>query len=52
MEREFHPEAEAEFIESAAHYEGEVPGLGKQIRPGGEGGLGAASGKPRNRLSA
>jgi len=31
MEWEFHPEAEAEFIESAAHYEGEVPGLGHRF---------------------
>ena len=31
MEREFHPEAEAEFIESAAHYEGEVLGLGHRF---------------------
>ena len=28
MEWQFHPEAEAEFIESAEYYEGEVPGLG------------------------
>ena len=31
MEWEFHPEAETEFIESAAHYEGEVPGLGRRF---------------------
>ena len=31
MELEFHPEAEAEFIESAARYEGEVPGLGHRF---------------------
>lgn len=31
MEWEFHPEAEVEFIESAAHYEGEVPGLGQRF---------------------
>lgn len=28
MNYEFHPEAEGEFIEQAAHYESEVPGLG------------------------
>lgn len=28
MNYEFHPEAELEFIESAAWYESEVPGLG------------------------
>ena len=31
MKWEFHPEAEAEFIESAAYYEGEVPGLGRRF---------------------
>ena len=31
MEWEFHPEAEAEFIESASYYEGEVPGLGRRF---------------------
>jgi len=31
MDWEFHPEAEAELIESAAHYEGEVPGLGRRF---------------------
>ena len=31
MEWEFHPEAESEFIESAAYYEGEVPGLGHRF---------------------
>lgn len=31
MEWEFHPEAEAEFIESAVHYESEVPGLGRRF---------------------
>ena len=30
MEWVFHSEAEAEFIESAARYEGEVPGLGRR----------------------
>jgi hypothetical protein len=28
MKREFHPEAEMEFIEAAAHYESIVPRLG------------------------
>lgn len=28
---DFHPEAEAEFIESAAYYESEVPGLGRRF---------------------
>ena len=31
MKWEFHPEAESEFIESAAYYEGEVPGLGRRF---------------------
>lgn len=31
MEWEFHPEAEVELIESAAYYEGEVPGLGRRF---------------------
>ena len=31
MEWQFHPEAEAEFIESAAYYEREVPGLGRSF---------------------
>lgn len=31
MEWQFHPEAEAEFIESAVHYEGEAPGLGHRF---------------------
>jgi plasmid stabilization system protein ParE len=31
MKWEFHPEAEAELIESAAYYEGEVPGLGRRF---------------------
>ncbi|BAU57811.1 type II toxin-antitoxin system RelE/ParE family toxin [Halorhodospira halochloris] len=31
MDWEFHPEAEAEFIESAANYESEVPGLGRRF---------------------
>lgn len=39
MNYEFHPEAEFEFIEAAAHYESEVPGLGERFaraRSGGE----------------
>jgi plasmid stabilization system protein ParE len=28
---EFHPEAELELIEAAAHYEGLVPGLGRRF---------------------
>jgi toxin ParE1/3/4 len=31
MNYEFHPEAEGEFIEQAAHYESEVPGLGARF---------------------
>jgi toxin ParE1/3/4 len=31
MEWVFHSEAEAEFIESAAHFEREVPGLGRRF---------------------
>lgn len=31
MEWQFHPEAEAEFIESAAYYEDEVSGLGHRF---------------------
>jgi toxin ParE1/3/4 len=31
MKYEFHPEAEQEFLEAAAHYEAEVPGLGEQF---------------------
>jgi len=31
MEYEFHPEAEWEFIEEAAHYESELPGLGDRF---------------------
>lgn len=31
MEWQFHPEAESEFIESAAYYENEVPGLGRSF---------------------
>lgn len=31
MEWVFHSEAEAEFIESAAHFESEVPGLGRRF---------------------
>lgn len=34
MNYEFHPEAEVEFIEEAARYESEVPGLG--VRFGAE----------------
>lgn len=31
MNYEFHLEAEFEFIEAAAHYESEVPGLGERF---------------------
>lgn len=31
MKHEFHPEAEFEIIEAAAHYESEVPGLGERF---------------------
>jgi toxin ParE1/3/4 len=31
MKYEFHPEAEFEVIEAAAHYESEVPGLGERF---------------------
>jgi plasmid stabilization system protein ParE len=31
MKYEFHPEAEQEFLEAAARYEAEVPGLGEQF---------------------
>lgn len=31
MRLEFHPEAELEFIEAAAHYELQVPGLGQRF---------------------
>lgn len=31
MKYEFHPEAEFEVIEAAAHYESEVPGLGDRF---------------------
>jgi toxin ParE1/3/4 len=31
MKYEFHPEAEFEIIEAAAHYESEVPGLGERF---------------------
>jgi plasmid stabilization system protein ParE len=31
MNYEFHPEAEREFIEEAAHYESEAPGLGSRF---------------------
>lgn len=31
MQYEFHPEAELEFIEEAAFYESEVPGLGERF---------------------
>ena len=31
MRLEFHPEAELELIEAAAHYEREVPGLGERF---------------------
>jgi len=31
MKYEFHPEAELEVIEAAAHYEREVPGLGMRF---------------------
>ena len=31
MNYEFHPEAEREFIEEAAHYESEVPGLNRAL---------------------
>ena len=31
MRYEFHPEAEAEFIEAAAYYEQDVPGLGERF---------------------
>ena len=31
MNFEFHPEAEEEFIEQAARYESEVPGLGERF---------------------
>lgn len=31
MEWQFHPEAEAEFIESAVRYEREIPGLGHRF---------------------
>jgi len=31
MRYEFHPEAEAEFIEAAAYYERSVPGLGERF---------------------
>ncbi len=31
MKYEFHPEAEEEFIEAAAHYERNVPGLGERF---------------------
>ena len=31
MKYEFHPEAEDEFLEAAAHYESEVPGLGDRF---------------------
>lgn len=31
MRYEFHPEAEAEFIEAAAYYERNVPGLGERF---------------------
>jgi toxin ParE1/3/4 len=31
MNFEFHPDAEQEFIETAAHYELEVPGLGTRF---------------------
>ncbi len=31
MRYEFHPEAEEEFIESAAYYEQAVPGLGERF---------------------
>lgn len=31
MNYEFHPEAEREFIDQAAHYESEVPGLGSRF---------------------
>ena len=30
MRYEFHPEAEAEFIEAATYYERNVPGLGER----------------------
>lgn len=31
MRYEFHPDAQAEFIEAAAYYETEVPGLGERF---------------------
>lgn len=31
MRLEFHPEAESELIEAAAHYESQVPGLGERF---------------------
>lgn len=31
MNYEFHPDAEQEFIEEAAYYESEVPGLGSRF---------------------
>jgi plasmid stabilization system protein ParE len=31
MKYEFHPEAEQEFLEAAARYEDEVPGLGERF---------------------
>lgn len=31
MNYEFHPEAEREFIEEAAYYESEAPGLGSRF---------------------
>lgn len=31
MKLEFHPEAEQEFLEAAAHYETEIPGLGERF---------------------
>ena len=31
MKYEFHPEAEQEFVEAAARYEAEVPGLGERF---------------------
>lgn len=31
MKLEFHPEAEVELIEAAAHYELQVPGLGERF---------------------
>jgi hypothetical protein len=31
MNYEFHPEAEIELLDAAAHYEAEVPGLGERF---------------------